>query len=191
MIGANKELIKNKKILGKEILNLNAMEDQTLSNSYWKLDGNAFEKQSSDKWVKNDTLLLGGCPVVMFLPKEYVEKEVIEDLEANDLNYIPIGFIDLHKISEEKFSVSGLGIAKKYQGKNLSKYLIYAGMKIPEVKELYITTQTDNEMSSYAWKHMGKMKLLYKNPLHNEENSVVYEAKVPIPCEDIMKPIKI
>ena len=87
--------------------------------------------------------------------------------------------MDMHKIAPGKFSVSGLGIAKPYQKKGLSKYLIYGGVKAMGVKELIIPTQLSNVQAHNAWRHLGSLEIFCMKPFHNEEDTVVYNVKVP------------
>lgn len=186
----HKHLIKNDSILGKNVLKKDALENKDLANSYWKLDGNAFDTQPAPKFMKDDTLIFGGCPVTMMLPKEKTEGKLVEELEAGDLGHIPIGFMDLHKISDGKFSVSGLGIAKPYQDKGLSKYLIYGGAKMTEMEELTITTQLSNPQAHYAWLHLSPLKIKSADVFHNEPDTVIYKAEIPEPYEEILEPLE-
>ena len=180
-------LVKCESVLGKQVLHLDAVADKGLMKAYWKLDGNAFDDQPAPVFMKLDTLVLGGLPVVMLLPAGFADPELCEDLEATSLDYVPIGFLDLHKIDEGKFTASGLGIAKPYQGLGLSKYLIYAGAVIAGIEELIIPTQLSNSQAHFAWKHLGSLEVIADNVYHNEPDTVIYKAKVPQPKELILK----
>ncbi len=183
-------LVKCESVLGKPVVHLDAAADKALTKAYWKLDGNAFDDQPAPIFMKLDTLVLGGLPVAMLLPKEYADPALCESLEAGSLDYVPIGFLDLHKIDEGKFTASGLGIAKPYQGLGLSKYLIYAGAVIAGIEELIIPTQLHNAAAHLAWLHLGPLELLSADVFHNEQDTVVYKATVPWPAKDILKPHK-
>ncbi len=182
-------MIKEELVFGKKVLKLDALTDKNLAKAYWLLDGNAFKDQPAPIFMKIDTLILGGCPIVMMLPKEKTDPELVKELEAEQLEHIPIGFIDLHKTAEGKFSASGLGIAKPYQGKGLSKYLIYGGVKIAGIQELYIPTQEGNKQALYAWAHL-QLEKVYTNLFHNKEDTVIYKAKIPKPAEKILEKLK-
>lgn len=182
-------MIEEEYILGKKVLKLDALANKELANAYWKLDSNAFNNQPAPIFMKLDTLILGGCPIVMMLPKEKTNPQLIKDLEAENLEYVPIGFIDLHKIEKGKFTASGLGIAKPYQGKGLSKYLIYGGAKIAGIKELYIPTQLNNTQAYFAWMHLAPLEVVSSNVFHNEPGTVIYKAKAPQQKEEILKPL--
>lgn len=190
MIGSNKELIKCDKVFGKELLWMNALSDKGLAKAYWKLDENAFNGMAASMFMKLDTLILGGYPFVMFLPKEKADKKLVKDIAAEGLEYVPIGFLDLHKISENKFTTSGLGIAKPYQGKGLSKYLIYAALKTAGAEKLIIPTQLSNSFAHYAWLHLGELEVKANDVFHEEADTIVYSAKVPENLEEILKPLK-
>lgn len=190
MTNNHQALVKEDTILGKPVLALDGLADKGLMKAYWKLDGNAFDDQPAPVFMKLDTLILGGCPVVMMLPKDKVEKTLIAELEADGLDYVPIAFMDLHKIDDGTFAVSGLGISKAYQGMGLSKYMIYAGVKIAGVKQLYVPTQLSNAPAHFAWLHLAPLKIVAADVFHNELDSVVYKATVPECAEDILKPVK-
>lgn len=185
----HKTMIKEESIFGKEVLKLNALIDKDLAKAYWKLDGNAFNDQPAPVFMKIDTLILGGCPIAIMLPNEQTDPALVKELEAENLEYVPIGFIDLHKIAEGKFSASGLGIAKPYQGKGLSKYLIYGGVKIAGIQEIYIPTQASNKQAHYAWSHL-QLEKVYVNVFHNKEDTIIYKAKIPEPAEKILEKLK-
>lgn len=184
------DLVKEEHIFGKKVLKLDAITDKKLAKAYWKLDGNAFDDQPAPIFMKDDTLIFGGCPIVMLLPKEKVDKTLIAELEADDLGYVPIGFIDLHKIAEGKFTASGLGMAKPYHGKGLSKYLVYAGTKIAGVNELLIPTQLSNSQAHYSWLHLGPLEVVSADVFHNKNDTTLYKAKIPQPYENILKPVE-
>ncbi len=182
-------LVKEDNVLGKPVLALDGLADEGLMKAYWKLDGNAFDDQPAPVFMKLDTLVLGGCPIVMMLPKDKVEVALIAELEADGLEYVPIAFMDLHKINDGTFAVSGLGISKAYQGMGLSKYMIYAGVKIAGVKQLYIPTQLSNAPAHFAWLHLAPLEIVAADVFHNEQDSVVYKVTVPECVENILKPL--
>ena len=129
VIGYNgnfEHLIKCNSVLGKNLTYWDGLANNYLAEVYWKLDGCAFDNQPAPKFMKLDTLILGGCPICIFLPKVEVDKGLVKKLGAENLDIVPIGFMDMHKIGEGKYVCSGLGIAKEYQGNGLSKYLIHA-----------------------------------------------------------------
>ncbi|MBM3199324.1 hypothetical protein FJZ53_00180 [Candidatus Woesearchaeota archaeon] len=182
-------LIEEEYVLGKKILKLDALSNKELANAYWKLDSNAFDNQPAPIFMKLDALILGGCPILMMLPKEKTDPQLVKCLEAENLDYIPIGFLDLHKIENGKFTASGLGIAKPYQGKGLSKYMIYGGAKIAGIKELYIPTQLSNKQVQLAWAHLAPLEIVSSNVFHNKPDTVIYKTKIPEIKEEILKPI--
>src|SRR3989338_10332848 len=104
----------------------------------------------------------------MLLPAGLADRGLCEALEATSLDYVPIGFLDLHKIGDGKFTASGLGVAKPYQGLGLSKYLIYAGAVIAGIEELIIPTQLSNSQAHFAWKHLSSLEVIADNVYHNE-----------------------
>lgn len=183
-------LVKEDSVFGKPVLKLDALIDKDLARAYWKLDGNAFDDQPAPIFMKDDTLIFGGCPIVMMLPKEETDCKLVDELEAKNLDYVPIGFMDLHKIDEGIFTVSGLGIAKPYQGTGLSKYLIYGGVKIAGVKELYIPTQLSNAEAHFAWLHLAPLEIVSADVFHNMPDTILYKTQIPDPAENILKPIK-
>lgn len=183
-------LVKVDNVLGKPVLTLDGLADKELMKAYWKLDGNAFDDQPAPVFMKLDTLVLGGCPIVMMLPKSKVDESLIAELEADTLDYVPIGFMDLHKINDGTFAVSGLGISKAYQGIGLSKYMIYAGVKVAGVEQLYVPTQLSNAPAHFAWLHLAPLEIVASDVFHNEPDSIVYKASVPECAEDILKPLK-
>lgn len=184
------QLVKCESVLGKPVVHLDAAADKALTKAYWKLDGNAFEDQPAPIFMKLDTLVLGGLPVAMLMPAGSADPEFCDAIEAASLEYVPIGFLDLHKISEGKFTASGLGIAKPYQGLGLSKYLIYAGAVIAGIEELIIPTQLSNSQAHFAWKHVGALEVIVDDVFHNEPDTIVYKVKVPKPVELILKPLE-
>lgn len=190
MTDNHRALVKEYTVLGKPVLALDGLADKVLMKAYWKLDGNAFDDQPAPVFMKLDTLVLGGCPIVMMLPKDKVDETLIAELEADGLDYVPIAFMDLHKIDEKTFAVSGLGISKAYQGMGLSKYMIYAGVKIAGVEQLYVPTQLSNTPAHFAWLHLAPLEIVAADVFHNEPDSVVYKATIPECMEDILKPLK-
>ncbi len=180
------KLIKADSVLGQCILTLDGVKDKKLAEAYWKLDGNAFGKMSAPKFMKLDTLVLGGLVVCMFLHKNDADPALVKELGAEDMEYVPIGFMDLHKVDEKTFSCSGLGIAKPYQGNGLSKYLIHAGVKIGNVHDLTVPTQLSNFMAHYAWLHLGSLWIDMIKPMHEEEDSLVYNIIVAKSPEEIL-----
>ncbi len=180
------EMVCESSVFGKPVLNLDALLDKNLAKTYWLLDGNAFGDLPAPDFMKLDTLILGGAPISLVLPKEYVDPQLVQELEAEHLKYVPIGFIDLHKIGFGKFAVSGLGIAKPYQKKGLSKYLIYGGTKITGAKELIIPAQLSNSAAQHAWQHL-ELEVISDDVFHSELDTVVYSGKVPDNLEDILK----
>jgi len=173
------EIVKQQSIFGDPTLWLDALKDKNLGKTYWLLDGNAFDDQPGPPFMKLDTLILGGCPLCLVLPKEDCNPVLVNELEVNGSSHVPIGFIDMHKVSDTTFSVSGLGVSKPYQGMGLSKYLIYGGVVTTGAKELIIPTQLSNTPAHKAWKHLGPLEILCDDPFHNEEDTIVYKGKVP------------
>jgi hypothetical protein len=136
---------------------------------------------SAPIFMKMDTLVLGGLAVCMFLHKDDADPALVKELGADGLEHVPIGFMDLHKIDGETFSCSGLGIAKPYQGKGMSKYLIHAGLMISGLQKLYITTQLGNKMAHHAWMHLAPLHIEKIASFHDAEGSIIYSAEVCCP----------
>jgi len=159
--------------------------------AYWLLDQNAFSSsQPAPIFMKMDALVLGGCPVVMMLPNKLTNPELVKELKAQSLEYVPIAFMDLHKISPGNFSVSGLGVAKQYQGKGLGKNMIYAGVKTAEINTLIIPTQLSNVAAHHAWLHLSPLELISSDVFHNEPDTIIYKAKIPKNKEEILNHVK-
>ncbi len=189
MIGMNDGLVCSGEVLGKELLDYNAFHDKKLAKSYWKLDGNAFDDQPAPIFMKLDALIIGGLPVVMMLPQEETDQGLVKELDAEDLGHVPIAFMDMHKTGERDFVVSGLGVAKPYQGMGLSKYMIYAGVKVSGANTLVIPTQLSNKKAHYAWHHLGPLEVLSSDVFHNEPDTIVYKAKISDPKDKILGPL--
>ncbi len=183
----NHNTIDSKEVFGKDILLLDGLKDKQLAEAYWKLDGNAFNDQPAPVFMKQDALILGGLPILMFLPNEYENKGLKETIGAEHLENIPIGFMDLHRIESGKYSVSGLGISNQYQGLGLSKSLIYAGAKIAGIKELIIPTQLSNQAAHYAWLHLAPLKIISVDFFHNKTDSILYKAEISNGHEHILE----
>ena len=175
VIGYNTS-IAEKECFGKPVLEFDGLNDKDMAEAYWKLDGNAFDSMAAEKYVKLDTLIMGGVPVCLFLDKDNIDFDLKSEYNV-DLSYYPIGFMDLHKKQEGDYVCSGLGIAKQYQGIGLSKYLISAGIEVAGVENLIIPTQLSNDIAIKAWKFLGNLEVIAENPLHNENDTMVYEAK--------------
>ncbi len=176
------------KIFGKSVLQMNALHNKKLAESYWRLDSNAFGgTQPAPIFMKLDALIIGGLPVVMLLANELTDSLLVKELGAQDLEYVPIGFMDLHKKSEGIFAVSGLGISKQYQGNGLSKLLIYGGIKIAGAKELFIPTQLSNAAAHYSWLHLSPLEVVSADVFHNESDTIVYNASIPKEPEKILE----
>ena len=193
MIGDNKHLIAkktNSPHTCKPLLNQDAIKNPEIFEAYCKLDGNAFGGMSAERWVKMDYCILGGFPVVMYLPTETTDPDLVNELGTKNQKYTPIGFMDMHLIGEGKtFLVSGLGIAKPYQGLGLSKYLISMGVHLSDTDKLKVPTQLSNKMAHYAWEHAGKMNLIYSEVPHDKSDTVVYEINTNY-WTDIMQSLK-
>lgn len=168
--------VSSQECFGSQVLSFDGLNDKAMAEAYWKLDGNAFDSMAAEKYVKLDTLIMGGIPVCLFLDEENVDLS-LKDEFGSQLSHYPIGFMDLHKKSEGSFVCSGLGIAKQYQGIGLSKYLITAGVKVAGIESLIIPTQLSNEVAIKAWNFLGKPKVIATNPLHNEEDTLIYQVE--------------
>lgn len=176
----NFSLIKQNNIFGKPVLLMDGVKNKDIAKAYWQLDGNAFGNMSAPKFMKMDALVLSGPATGLFMPNEMADED-LKSLMGKDLEYYPIGFMDLHKITEGKFVCSGLGIAQAYQGKGLSKYLIYAGVSISGAKELIMPTQLKNNAAHYAWSHLSNISVISKFPFHDEADTIVYKAVINDP----------
>mgnify|MGYP006291509191 CR=1 FL=1 len=188
-LGRGKNIASGNSVFGKEVLGLNAFENNRLAKSYWKLDGHAFDDQPAPIFMKLDTFILGGLPVTIGLSGEEVETSLLEEIDAEGLEYVPIGFMDMHMNGEKEFTVSGLGIAPEYQGRGLSKYLIYGGAKISGAQKLTIPTQLSNAQAHYGWLHLAPLKIASLDVFHNEADTIVYDASIPQTKEDILSPL--
>lgn len=184
--GYNK--IEGKEVFGKSVDNIDPIENKQFATSYWLLDGNAFDNMPAEKWVKFDYVFLSGIPIAMTIPNKYANEELKQKIKAENLKDVPIGFVDLHPINGNKFVASGVGIAKPYQKNGLSKILLYGALKITDAEELLVPTQLSNEFAHYMWLHVNDMELLSFDVLHSQEDTMLYNIKVPSPLEKILEP---
>lgn len=182
-------LMKQQEILGKKVKKIDPLAEKAMVKAYWKLDGYVFGDLSAPMFMKWDTLILGGCPVLMLLPKSEVEVMLVTALDAQDLQYIPIGMLDLHKICDGRFVASGLGIVKEYQGKGLAKHLIYAGVQIAGIKDLMIPTQLSNAAAHYAWMHLSPLEIMSADVFHEKEDEIIYRSFIENPESILMKSV--
>ena len=180
--------VKADTVNGKPILLYDGLKNEKMAIAYWLLDGLAFGDTPAPKWVKHDMLINGGLPICMFVDKQHAAPALVGSLKAEELDHVPIGFMDLHPCADGKYSVSGLGIAPPYQGKGLSKHLIHAGAVMAAMKQLIITTQLSNAKGHHSWLHLGPLELLHVKPLHDKNDTVVYAASVGDPAR-ILQPI--
>ena len=183
-------LIKKYEVYKKPVHMCSGIARRDIAKFYCLLDQNAFtDSQIVPEFMKVGFSILGGLPILMTLPKSVADpclvKECEEVAEANYINDIPIGFMDLYHLGNETFSVSRFGIAKQYQGKGLSKRLLYAGMKIAGVKELYILTHLSNKAAHHVWLHLSPLEINSVNILDNNPDAILYKTKIPDKLEQI------
>jgi hypothetical protein len=182
-------MVKDNEVMGKTVVGLDALVDKKLAAAYQKLDANAFDDEAAPAFMKLDTLIIGGCPVAMMLPNRYANNDLKKEIGAEDMEYVPIAFLDLHKTAEGKFTASGLGVSKQYHGKGLSKYMIYGAAKITGMKELVIPTQVHNAAAHFAWMHLAPLTVLSADVHHEEEDTIVYRANIPNPVKCVLDPV--
>lgn len=167
-------LVKYNLANGEKIIHINGLNNKEFANAYWSLDKNAFGTPAP-KYMKLDTIIMGGVGIAMMLPKKYADSSLVKELNAENLKDVPIGFMDMHHNGNNNYSCSGLGIAKQYQGKGLSDLLINSGLKITKTKSLLVPTQLSNIAAHKAWiKALGPLMIYKVNPLHDEDDTVVY-----------------
>jgi len=169
--------IKTMKCFDKPVLFFDGLKNNEIAETYWKLDANAFGgcEMAAPKYMKLDTLIMGGVPILMFLDKNDIDINLKNEYKTN-LDYYPIGFMDLHFKGNNNFACSGLGIAKQYQNLGLSKYLISAGIHIANIDKLLIPTQQSNKIAIKAWNFLGTLEIISSNPFHDEKDTFIYQA---------------
>ncbi|MFC1704893.1 hypothetical protein ACFLZ6_01025 [Nanoarchaeota archaeon] len=182
-------MVKDEEVMGKTVVGLDALVDKKLAETYHRLDANAFEGEAAPAYMKLDTVIMGGCPVAMMLPNRYANNDLKKEIGAEEMEYVPIAFLDLHKTGEGKFVASGLGVSKQYHGKGLSKYMIYGAAKITGMEELVIPTQVHNAAAQFAWMHLAPLTVLSADVHHEEADTIIYRANMPNPVKGILDPI--